>query len=56
MFNKNHKNYGNGHTKSLCERMRGKKGITALIDDIVEAHMHNQVIQPRFLTGKILKI
>lgn len=37
---------------SLYERLGGRKGITALIDDIVEAHMQNPLIQVRFLPYK----
>jgi len=35
--------------KSLYERLGGAKGIAALVDDIVEAHMANPVISARFL-------
>jgi len=38
--------------KTLYERLGGKKGITSLVDDIVEAHMQNPVIQVRFLPYK----
>ncbi|NHE59216.1 group I truncated hemoglobin [Cyclobacterium plantarum] len=38
--------------KTLFERLGGKKGITSLVDDIVEAHMQNPVIQVRFLPYK----
>ena len=34
---------------SLYERLGGAKGIAALVDDIVEAHMANPVISARFL-------
>lgn len=34
---------------SLYERLGGADGISALVDDIVEAHMRNPVIKPRFL-------
>jgi len=34
---------------SLYERLGGADGIASLVDDIVEAHMQNPVIQPRFL-------
>jgi hemoglobin len=34
---------------SLYERLGGAVGIATLVDDIVEAHMQNPVIQPRFL-------
>jgi hemoglobin len=36
-------------TASLYERLGGAVGITALVDDIVEAHMRNPVINARFL-------
>jgi hemoglobin len=35
--------------KTLYERLGGAKGIAALVDDIVEAHMANSVIGARFL-------
>jgi hemoglobin len=35
--------------KSLYERLGGAKGISALVDDIVAAHMVNPVINARFL-------
>lgn len=35
-------------TKTLYERLGKEKGITALVDDIVQAHMENPVIGPRF--------
>ncbi|SHN19999.1 hemoglobin [Cyclobacterium lianum] len=38
--------------KTLYERLGGKEGIASLVDDIVEAHMHNPVIQVRFLPYK----
>ena len=34
---------------SLYERLGGAPGIAALVDDIVEAHMHNPAIKARFL-------
>lgn len=37
---------------TLYERLGGEKGITALVDDIVEAHMHNPTIKARFLPYK----
>lgn len=37
---------------SLYEKLGGRKGITLLVDDIVEAHMQNPVISPRFLPYK----
>lgn len=36
-------------SKSLYERLGGAPGIAALVDDIVEAHMHNPAIRARFL-------
>ena len=36
-------------TKSLYERLGGATGISALVDDIVEAHMANPRIKSRFL-------
>lgn len=36
-------------TISLYDRLGGAAGIAALVDDIVEAHMQNPLIQPRFL-------
>ncbi|MFO7826183.1 MAG: group 1 truncated hemoglobin [Cyclobacterium sp.] len=38
--------------KTLYERLGGKKGITSLVNDIVEAHMQNPVIKVRFLPYK----
>jgi hemoglobin len=35
--------------KTLYERLGSAKGIAALVDDIVEAHMANPVISARFL-------
>jgi hemoglobin len=35
--------------KSLYERLGGAKGVAALVDDIVEAHMANPLINARFL-------
>ena len=35
--------------ESLYDRLGGARGIAALIDDIVEAHMQNPVIKARFL-------
>jgi hemoglobin len=34
---------------SLYERLGGASGIAALVDDIVDAHMHNPAIKARFL-------
>ena len=36
-------------TATLYERLGRGEGITALVDDIVEAHMRNPVINARFL-------
>ncbi|PRY12431.1 hemoglobin [Pontibacter ummariensis] len=33
---------------SLYERLGKREGITSLVDDIVEAHMNNPVVKPRF--------
>ncbi|GAA4430547.1 hypothetical protein GCM10023188_17300 [Pontibacter saemangeumensis] len=33
---------------TLYERLGKKEGITALVDDIVEAHMKNPIVKPRF--------
>jgi hemoglobin len=33
---------------SLYERLGKRTGITSLVDDIVEAHMNNPVVAPRF--------
>ena len=38
--------------KSLYERLGGRKGIIALADDIVKAHLQNPVIQARYLPLK----
>ena len=38
--------------KSLYERLGGAEGISALVDDIVEAHMNNPEIKARFLPAK----
>lgn len=37
---------------SLYQRLGGKPGITKLVDDIVDAHMVNPVIKPRFIPYK----
>lgn len=34
--------------KSLFERLGETKGITAIVDDVIEAHMNNPVINARF--------
>jgi hemoglobin len=36
-------------SKHLYESLGGAKGITALVDDIVEAHMINPLVKARFL-------
>lgn len=36
-------------SNNLYERLGGAKGIAALVDDIVEAHMNNPLIKARFL-------
>lgn len=38
--------------ESLFERLGGTQGISALVDDIVDAHMVNPAIQARFLPSK----
>ncbi|WP_226629765.1 group I truncated hemoglobin [Alloyangia pacifica] len=35
--------------RTLYDRLGGKPGIAALVDDVIEAHMKNPVIQARFL-------
>lgn len=35
-------------TKILFDRLGGTPGITAIVDDVVEAHMNNPSISPRF--------
>ena len=37
---------------TLYERLGGSDGIAALVDDIVEAHLHNPVIKARYLPLK----
>lgn len=37
-------------TKTLYERLGEVKGITKLVDDVVENHMKNSIVNPRFLT------
>ena len=34
---------------SLFDRLGGTEGITSIVDDVVEAHMHNPGIEARFL-------
>lgn len=38
--------------KTLFERLGGTKGITSIVDDVVEAHMNNPTISARFLPYK----
>jgi len=38
--------------KSLFENLGGTVGITAIVDDVVEAHMNNPAINARFLPYK----
>ena len=38
--------------KTLYERLGGAEGISLLVDDVVEAHMTNVIIQERFLPYK----
>ena len=35
-------------TKTLFERLGGTAGITAIVDDVIEAHMNNPAINARF--------
>lgn len=37
------------NSKSLFENLGGTVGITAIVDDVVEAHMNNPAISARFL-------
>lgn len=39
-------------TKILFERLGGSTGITTIVDEVVEAHMNNPVINARFLPYK----
>jgi len=39
-------------TKILFDRLGGTSGITALVDDVIEAHMNNSAISARFLPYK----
>jgi len=41
----------NGDT-SLFERLGGTKGLTVIVDDVVETHMNNPAINVRFLPYK----
>ena len=38
---------------SLFQRLGGTEGISVIVDEAVEAHMHNPVIQARFLPYKV---
>src|SRR5687768_12120251 len=38
--------------KTLYARLGGIKGITAIVDDIIEAHMNNAAVKARFLPIK----
>lgn len=42
----------NATEKSLYERLGGTDGITAIVDEVVEAHMTNPAIKARFLPLK----
>lgn len=35
--------------QSIYERLGGAKGITTLVDDIVDAHLNNPVVKARFI-------
>ena len=39
-------------TSTLYERLGGEQGIIAIVDDVVEAHMNNPAVSPRFLPYK----
>jgi hemoglobin len=39
-------------TNTLFDRLGGKQGITAIVDDTVAAHMNNPAIKARFLPYK----
>jgi len=39
----------NNVQKSLFNRLGGTAGITAIVDDVIEAHMNNQAINARFM-------
>jgi hemoglobin len=41
--------HDSGHQATLYERLGGDRGISALVDDIVEAHMGHPAIKARFL-------
>jgi hypothetical protein len=36
-------------TNTLFERLGGTPGITAIVDDVIDAHMNNPAINARFL-------
>ena len=38
--------------QTLYERLGGATGISALVDDIIEAHMNNPAIKARFLPSR----
>jgi len=42
----------NANEKSLYERLGGRDGITAIVDEVVEAHLANPAINARFLPLK----
>lgn len=42
----------NANENSLYERLGGTDGITAIVDEVVEAHMTNPAIKARFLPLK----
>jgi hemoglobin len=42
----------NANENSLYERLGGTNGITAIVDEVVEAHMTNPAIKARFLPLK----
>lgn len=39
-------------TATLYERLGSEEGIIAIVDDVVEAHMNNPAVSPRFLPYK----
>jgi len=44
----NAQNSNNNLPTSLFERLGGTKGITLIVDDVIEAHMNNPAIKARF--------
>jgi hemoglobin len=42
----------NANTSTLYERLGGKEGITAIVDDVIEAHMQNPTISATFIPYK----